>query len=190
MNLETALSRYKDVHERILPSIISGFTKKNLKTGYLNLNPPLWILWHMARSEDFGINRLACDGTQEFIKNKWGTRLNVKTNRIGTGMSKEEVKEVCEQLNAVALENYRTAVFKNNIDTLSRIQSEDLTTDWNDDYLNNVLFTEGTLDKGTNNILPVYQKKTREWFVVHTLVAHSFYHIGQLSVIKQLTGKN
>ncbi|MEQ8363689.1 MAG: hypothetical protein RIF39_09035 [Cyclobacteriaceae bacterium] len=190
MNLETALSRYKDVHERILPSIITSFTVKNLRESYLDLNPALWILWHMARSEDFGINRLASDGITEFDKNNWKTKLNIPTHKMGTGMSKEEVHQLCGVLDPSILNNYQKAVYIHNVAMVNQMQSEDLSTDWDDNYLNKVLFDEGHLDTSTKNILPVYQKKTREWFIVHTLVAHSFYHIGQLSVIKQLMDKN
>lgn len=190
MNLETALSRYRDVHERILPSIISGLTEKHLKESYLQLNPPLWILWHMARSEDFGINRLASDRITEFDHNNWKKKLNIPTRKMGTGMSKEEVRTICDILNPTLLEEYRKAVFFNNMKVVNQIQSEDLSTDWSDEYLGKILFDEGHIDAAIKNILPVYQKKTREWFVVHTLVAHSFYHIGQLSVIKQLITKN
>ena len=162
MNLETALSRYKDVHDRILPPLISGFTEKNLKESFLHLNPPLWILWHMARSEDFGINRLASDGHTEFDKNNWKEKLNISTHKMGSGMSKEEVYQMCEILNPNVLDNYRMAVYRHNVSVINQLQSEDLSTEWDDEYLNRVLFDEDHLDTSTKNILPVYQKKTRE----------------------------
>ncbi len=162
MNLAIAISRHKDVHERILPSMVATLTEQDLTKSFHHLNPVLWILWHMARTEDFGINKLARDGTQEFTTNDWDTKLGTNTLKMGTGMSKDEVKEICQRLNHLQLENYRLAVFHNNLKVVEKIKSEDLSTCWNDDYLNKVLFTEGILDRSTTNILPVYQNKTRE----------------------------
>lgn len=190
MNLEIALSRYKDVHERILPSIVASFSEEKLRKSFLHLNPPLWILWHMARSEDFGINRLAADNITVYDHNNWHDKLNTGTHKMGTGMTKDEVIQISKTLNPAILNDYRMAVYHHNVDVIQQIQSEDLSTDRDDAYLRRVLFEEDHLDIRITNILPVYQKKTRAWFVVHTLVAHPFYHIGQLSVIKQLMEKN
>ena len=104
-------------------------------------------------------------------------------------MDKKAVAEICRVLKVDLLDDYRKAVYRNNVAEVKRMRPESLNTAWDNGYLKRVLFDEGHLATTTQNILPVYQKKTRAWFVVHTLVAHPFYHIGHLPIIKQLVTK-
>jgi len=62
------------------------------------LNSIAWLLWHLARCEDIGINRLLSNRTQVFDEEDWPKRLNVFRRDIGTGMTMEEVTELSSQI--------------------------------------------------------------------------------------------
>src|SRR3972149_5965750 len=62
------------------------------------LNSLAWLVWHMARSEDVGINVVIAGRRQVFDEGDWAARLNVTRRDVGTGMSADEVAELSEQL--------------------------------------------------------------------------------------------
>ena len=64
-------------------------------------NPIVWLLWHMARSEDVGIN-LVLTGRPQVLDDDWCTRMHVEDRDIGTGMTMQEVSLMSEQLDPSA----------------------------------------------------------------------------------------
>ena len=50
-------------------------------------NPPVWLLWHMARIEDVAANLLLTDGTQVLDGDDWPARLGMARRDVGTGMT-------------------------------------------------------------------------------------------------------
>ncbi|HOO08762.1 MAG TPA: hypothetical protein PKW06_02350 [Cyclobacteriaceae bacterium] len=74
-------------------------------------------------------------------------------------MDKKAVAEICRVLKVDLLDDYRKAVYRNNVAEVKRMRPESLNTAWDNGYLKRVLFDEGHLATTTQNILPVYQKK-------------------------------
>ncbi len=74
------------------------------------LNSLAWLVWHMARSEDVGINVVIAGQRQVFDEGDWAVRLNVPRRDVGTGMSADEVAELSEQIRIPELRLYRAAV--------------------------------------------------------------------------------
>src|SRR3972149_4152820 len=74
------------------------------------LNSLAWLVWHMARSEDVGINVVIAGRRQVFDEGDWAARLNVTRRDVGTGMSADEVAELSEQIRIPELRLYRAAV--------------------------------------------------------------------------------
>ena len=72
-------------------------------------NSIVWLLWHMARSEDVGIN-LVLRRQPQVLEEDWCARMNVADRDIGTGMTMEEVGLMSEQLDPSAVRAYRRAV--------------------------------------------------------------------------------
>jgi len=55
-----------------------------------DLNSIAWIVWHMARCEDFGVQRLVGYRPQIFDQQEWMARLNVPLRDCGTCMTDDE----------------------------------------------------------------------------------------------------
>jgi hypothetical protein len=73
------------------------------------LNSCVWLLWHMARTEDVAVN-LVVAGRDQVLDEVWIKRMNVRWRITGTGMAADEVAEVTKGADVAAVRAYRTAV--------------------------------------------------------------------------------
>ena len=73
------------------------------------MNSIVWLLWHMARTEDASVNLVVADGRQ-VLDDDWVRRLGVPWRHIGTGMTGDEVAELTRGADVAAVRAYRDAV--------------------------------------------------------------------------------
>src|SRR2546425_8836565 len=73
------------------------------------LNSLVWLLWHMARTEDVAVN-LVVAGHDQLLDDLWMRRMNVPWRIIGTGMTDDEVTELTVGADVAAVRAYRSAV--------------------------------------------------------------------------------
>ncbi len=73
------------------------------------LNSLVWLLWHMARTEDVAVN-LVVAGRDQILDDLWMRRMNVPWPIIGTGMTDDEVTEMTAGADVAAVRAYRSAV--------------------------------------------------------------------------------
>ena len=73
------------------------------------LNSLVWLLWHMARTEDVAIN-LVVAGSDQVLDAEWARRMNVPWRIIGTGMTDGEVGELTARADVSSVQAYRSAV--------------------------------------------------------------------------------
>jgi hypothetical protein len=73
------------------------------------LNSILWLLWHMARTEDVAVN-LVVAGRDQVLDAAWMRRMAVSRADMGTGMTAAEVRALTEQADPDAVRAYRAAV--------------------------------------------------------------------------------
>ncbi len=97
--------------------------------------PIAWQLWHMARVEDVGVNRLATDGTQVLYDGNWQQRMNVSLREWGTSMREEEVTDLVERIDVPALLDYRQAVAERTVQVVGRLGTENLDGVADQDYV-------------------------------------------------------
>lgn len=74
-----------------------------------SLNSLVWLLWHMARTEDAAVNLVVADGRQ-VLEDDWARRMNVPWRTIGTGMTDAEVGDLTRRAAVDAVRAYRAAV--------------------------------------------------------------------------------
>ena len=73
------------------------------------LNSLVWLLWHMARTEDAAVNPIVT-GRDQVLDDEWMRRMNVPWRIIGTGMTDDEVTEMTGRADIAAVRAYRSAV--------------------------------------------------------------------------------
>ncbi len=73
-------------------------------------NSIAWIIWHIARGEDWGVNAMLRGEEQVLTRDKWNRRLGIRRLDIGTGMTEDGVAELTANVDLGALRGYFDAV--------------------------------------------------------------------------------
>ena len=73
------------------------------------LNSIVWLLWHMARTEDVAVNLVVAAERQVF-DDGWARRMNILHRHMGSGMTESEVTELTQRADVDAVRAYRSAV--------------------------------------------------------------------------------
>jgi hypothetical protein len=89
---------------------LGGLTEADLRERPAEgVNSIIWLLWHMARTEDASVNLVVTNGRQ-VLDDDWDRRLGLRWRHIGTGMTDEEVSEVTRLADLATVRAYRDAV--------------------------------------------------------------------------------
>ena len=87
------------------------------------LNSLVWLLWHMARTEDAAVNPVVA-GRDQVLDEEWMRRMNVPWRIIGTGMTDDEVAEMTVHADVAAVRAYRSAVGLRTREVVSALRPE------------------------------------------------------------------
>ena len=90
--------------------VFGGLTDSQMRARPMRgLNSLVWLLWHMARTEDAAVN-LVVSGGGQVLDGDWMLRMRVPDRTIGTGMSDTGVDDVTARADVDAVRAYRAAV--------------------------------------------------------------------------------
>jgi hypothetical protein len=81
------------------------------------VNSLVWLLWHMARTEDAAVNLVVSDGRQ-VLDDGWAERMNVPWRTIGTGMAESDMADLTRRADLGAVRAYRAAVARRTRDVV------------------------------------------------------------------------
>src|SRR2546428_12444937 len=97
-------------HETYFDRVLGGLSDEvmRIRPGK-GLNSLVWLLWHMARTEDASVNLVVANRSQVF-DDEWIRRMNAPWRIIGTGMTDDEVSEFTARVDVAAVRAYRDAV--------------------------------------------------------------------------------
>jgi hypothetical protein len=73
-------------------------------------NSIAWLLWHIARGEDWAMQTILQGQEQLLTREGWGERMGVTHPGFGGGMARQEMIALTEQIDIDALRGYYTAV--------------------------------------------------------------------------------
>jgi hypothetical protein len=96
----------RDGVERWLSGLPEDHMRRRPREG---LNSIVWLLWHMARTEDVAVN-LVVAGRAQVFDEAWARRMKVPRPDMGTGMTTDEVATLSEHADVAAVRRYRSAV--------------------------------------------------------------------------------
>ena len=89
-----------------------------------DLNSVAWLMFHIARAEDVFVNTMLAGRTQVF-DDGWGKRLGITRRDFGFGMTSTEVNDLTQQVDVVALREYRDAVGHRTREVVSGFKPDD-----------------------------------------------------------------
>jgi hypothetical protein len=180
--------RYYGLQE-YAPLLLDSMTEQQQRRlPHPAINPIAWILWHTARCEDVGINRLLVDRRQVLDDDAWSSRLGVASRDFGTGMTKQEVRELCGGVSLPDLMTYRTAVTERTVQVVRELPSAELSRELAVEKLRQVFVEEGAGGRAADSIVEAYAGQTKGWLLGHIALTHHFYHMGQAFVVRAMYG--
>ena len=185
---DVLLQRYLGIRRNIKDSIYEKLEDAELRKMPHGMNSIAWNIWHMARAEDVGMNRLVTNGTQVFDAGIYQQKMNIEIRHFGTGMEENEVQRLSEHINLPALREYHEKVGEQTLRVFDQLDQIILDEKLDKTHLNKVMIEEGVLHKNAYWVEDFYQTKIRAWFLVHMGLTHSFEHLGQIMLIRKLLG--
>lgn len=168
--------------------ILRDLTDEHLRVRPLpGLNSLAWLLWHMTRAEDVGINLVIAQRAQVLDGDGWATGLNVSLRDVATGMIDQEVEEFSQQVNIPSLLAYRSAVGQRTQAIVRDLQPEVLDDKIDGDLLQRIQ-DAGVFGSNAEWVPQRWLGKPKGFTLMHTVLAHTYIHLGQCEDIRGLLG--
>ncbi len=191
MDLKQAfLLRYTALREFHIPFFYNEIPEDKLRSRPMKeVNPIAWCLWHVARTEDIGINRMVTDGKQVFDEGGWMDKLQLPYRHFGIGMTAVEVAGVAVTIDIHLLQEYATKVGERTLQVVDKLDSASLDAIVSDDFILQVLKEEGAVKpEKVKASLAAYQGNPKGWFLMHMGMTHTYIHVGEMNTIASLMG--
>jgi len=191
MDLKQAfLLRYTAIREFHIPFFYKEIPEEKLRSQpSKEVNPIIWCLWHIARTEDIGINRMATDGKQVFDDGGWMDKLKPPYRHFGIGMTAAEVAGMAATIDIQLLREYATRVGERTFEIVDKLDPACLDAIVSEDHILQVLKEEGAVKpEKVKDSLAAYQGNPRGWFLMHMGMTHTYIHIGEMNTIASLMG--
>jgi hypothetical protein len=151
------------------------------------VNSLAWLLWHITRAEDIGVNVIIMGQPQVLDAGGWTTRLNLARRDLGSGMRDEEVGEFARRVNIPELLAYRAAVGRRTQEVLRTIDPAVLDEVIDEGVLARAHDT-GAFGPNADWTPKRWQGKRKGFTLGNTVLAHTFLHLGQGDDIRSLLG--
>jgi hypothetical protein len=186
--LDFFLVRYDQVHRVLSDPAIKQLTEAQLRgRPHPGVNTVAWLLWHMARVEDVGVNRFVADRPQ--VLEDWLTKLGVVRRDVGTGMSDAEVDEFSTRVDLDALRGYWNAVVRRTPEVVASLRGSDLETVVPKERVERVASAEGAVASGAEWLTEFWAAgRTRAWVLAQTPLLHVYGHYFEARAVAGLWG--
>jgi hypothetical protein len=171
--------------------VFGGLTDEQMRARPADrLNSLVWLLWHMARTEDVAVNLVVANGRQ-ILDGDWARRMHVPSGTIGTGMTDGEVADLTRRADVEAVRAYRSVVGRQTRDVVSALRPDS----WNDivglvdtaraaaagAFAPNTAWVEGV------GYRP-WQGHTRAAQLAGSAIRHNAVHLGEAITVRSLAG--
>ena len=150
------------------------------------LNSLVWLLWHMARTEDAAVNSVVA-GRDQVLDEGWIRRMNVPWRIIGTGMTDEEVGRMTAGADVAAVRAYRTAVGLRTREVIRTLPAAAWDEVVGDADIRRAAAVGSFRDWVDGQVYP-WQGWTRAEQIASSAVRHNAAHIGEAVTIRGLAG--
>jgi len=108
----------------LVERVFGGLSDEQMRIRPLpRLNSLVWLLWHMARTEDAAVNPVVA-ARDQVLDEDWIRRMNVPQRTIGTGMTSDEVTQMSVRADVAAVRAYRSAVGRRTQEVVRALRPE------------------------------------------------------------------
>jgi hypothetical protein len=177
-------SRYEDLRSAMEGLVVCPEAEWRARPH--GLNPITWLVWHMARAEDSGLNRIVF-GQPQVLDDpaaRWPTRMRIPLRHHGSTMPSDEVDVLNAEADIGALWAYSVAVAERTRALVRHLDPAILDETVPLPHLRRELYDEGILRPGYAwPEQPLYSGETRGALLLMFGVTHPFYHWGELRTV-------
>ena len=166
--------------------VLGGLTDEQVRARPNGMNSLAWVFFHMARSEDTGVNVVVASRTQVF-DDGWAQRLGLDFTHIGTGMSDDEVADFSGKLNVAELRAYRKAVGLRTREIVAALRSEEWDEILGPDAVERMKGAGG-IGPNADWLAEMFGGKSKALILGHVGTGHNFWHLGEAITVRSLAG--
>lgn len=152
------------------------------------VNSIAWIMWHLVRVEDAGLNRFVMDGSQVLDESDWMQRMNVPWRHNGGEMTLAGVDELSRMVDLPALRAYSQAVQVRTHEILANIDQVDLEATLQEPHVRKVIIDEGLGYTDPEGFIQNYTGWSKGKCLMTYGLTHPFQHLGEMETIASLLG--
>jgi len=152
------------------------------------VNSIAWILWHLTRVEDAGLNRFVMDGSQVLYEGDWMRRMNVPWRHNGGEMTLAGVDDLSLRIDLNALREYSQAVQVRTREIMANIDQVDLEATLQEPYIRKVIVDEGLAYTDPEGFIQNYTGWSKGKCLMTYGLTHPFQHLGEIETIASLLG--
>ena len=186
--IDMCLERHEHLHATLIPKLLRPLSPDQMRIRPAPLvNSIAWILWHMARTEDFAFTSILGERPQVLDRN-WIQRLDVPLIHQGTGMSDEEVSEFSTQVDVVALQHYYDAVGNSTREVVKSLKPDQLGAVPDEEHVRRVLIDEGVYSPTVQSWGVVQRLDRPIWWWLSSRISHQYLHYGECITVRSLMG--
>ncbi len=182
------LIRHREIHKYMIDGVVNQATEAQLRsTPIAGINTIAWLLWHMARAEDIGANRLVAHCPQLFLEEGWAKQLNVPRTDFGFGMTASEVSDLSARVNLDALRVYWAVVDQRTQYVVGSLTPENLDEDNDPEYIRQVVDEDGIASEaGMWRLWAEMPDRRKGYFLSYLVLTHNWAHFGEAQVTLSL----
>lgn len=158
------------------------------KRPHERVNSVAWIIWHLTRAEDAGMNRFVMDTPQVMDTGGWMQKMTLPWRDLGSEMTLAEVDELSRLIHIPALHGYSDAVHARSEEIINQIDKVDLDYVVPDDHLRKVIIDEGLAHTDPEGLITHFSGRSRGRWLFNLGLTHQFQHIGEIGVIGGMLG--
>jgi hypothetical protein len=183
------MTRYAELHGPVTGRLLDGLTEDQLRRRpHPAVNTIAWLLWHVARCEDVGVNRFVADRPQVLDAEGWLPRLAVGRRDIGTEMDDAEVDALSAAVDLAALRGYWAAVERRTLAVVEGVRADELDAVSSPEQARRVVFDEGAAGDKAAWLERQFTGRTKGWFLGQLALTHTWGHFYEARVVKGLFG--
>jgi hypothetical protein len=169
-------------------SVLKGLSEEQLRRcPEKGMNSIVWLMWHMARTEDVAVNLLVA-GRPQVLDDSWLERLGLSERDIGTGMRDEEVADVSERVDIPALLAYRNAVGQRTREVVRRMRPEELDEIVEPESALARLDAEGAVRERARRVAEFWAGKKKSFILSMPATGHAFMHLSEAVMVRKRVG--
>lgn len=183
------LQRYDPLYEFYLAYFWERVSPQQMRARpHAQVNSIAWNLWHMARSEDAGLNRFVVDGVQVLDEEPWMARMNVPWRHHGSEMTLAEVDELSERIDLAGLQGYMNAVEARTREIVGALGGVALDEVMTERQVRKIVVDEGLAHVDVEGFVANYTGWSKGKCLFLFGLTHPYQHVGEIGVIASLVG--